>query len=266
MKSAEREGLPTVNPVNDAARFTAAVGAPYAGKFVKDADPDLVDALAVAGKLVRAVDYTHSYPHCWRCDTPLIYWAKPTWFARTSARKDALLRENETDQLASRAHQARALRRLARQQRRLGALARPLLGHADPGVALRRLRPRHLRGLGRDAVGAVRPRPHGHGSAPSLRRRRHDPVPGAANGARPRASRRCSTRGSTPVRCPPPSSTTRSRTRNCSRSASPPTSSARPSTRRAAGSTRCSRSTRSCSTARRTATSCAWPTSSTATA
>jgi len=91
-----REALPTVNPVDDAARFTAAVGAPYAGKFVKDADPDLVDALARAAKLVRVVDYTHSYPHCWRCDTPLIYWAKPTWFARTSAHKDALLRENES--------------------------------------------------------------------------------------------------------------------------------------------------------------------------
>ena len=63
---------------------------------MKDADPALVDALAAAGKLVQAVDYTHSYPHCWRCDTPLIYWAKPTWFARTSAIKDALLRENET--------------------------------------------------------------------------------------------------------------------------------------------------------------------------
>ena len=82
--------------MNDAARFVADVGAPYAGQFVKDADPDLVDALAAAGKLVKVVDYTHSYPHCWRCDTPLIYWAKPTWFARTSAIKDALLRENET--------------------------------------------------------------------------------------------------------------------------------------------------------------------------
>jgi len=92
----EREGLPTVNPVDEAARFTGAVGAPYAGKFVKDADPELVDALRRAGKLVLAVDYTHSYPHCWRCDTPLIYWAKPTWFARTSAHKDALLRENES--------------------------------------------------------------------------------------------------------------------------------------------------------------------------
>jgi isoleucyl-tRNA synthetase len=92
---AEREGLPTVNPVNEAARFTDAVGPPYAGKFVKDADPALVDALAASGKLVKLVDYTHSYPHCWRCDTPLIYWAKPTWFARTSAAKDALLRENQ---------------------------------------------------------------------------------------------------------------------------------------------------------------------------
>jgi isoleucyl-tRNA synthetase len=92
----EREGLPLVNPVNAEARFVAAVGAPYAGKAVKDADPGLIDALGAAGKLVRVVDYTHSYPHCWRCDTPLIYWAKPTWFARTSDIRDAMLRENET--------------------------------------------------------------------------------------------------------------------------------------------------------------------------
>jgi isoleucyl-tRNA synthetase len=92
----EREGLSFVNPVNDAARFEAVVGEPYAGKFVKDADPALIDALGAAGKLVRIVDYTHSYPHCWRCDTPLIYWAKPTWFARTSAHKQDMLRENET--------------------------------------------------------------------------------------------------------------------------------------------------------------------------
>jgi isoleucyl-tRNA synthetase len=92
---AEREGLPTLNPVDADARFDASV-APYAGRFVKDADPAIIDALTAVGKLVRAVDYTHSYPHCWRCATPLIYWAKPTWFARTSAHKDALLRENES--------------------------------------------------------------------------------------------------------------------------------------------------------------------------
>ena len=91
----EREGLPVVNPVDDAARFTAVVGAPFAGKFVKEADPGLITDLTGRGKLVKVLEYTHSYPHCWRCDTPLIYWAKPTWFARTSSYKEAMLRENE---------------------------------------------------------------------------------------------------------------------------------------------------------------------------
>jgi isoleucyl-tRNA synthetase len=91
----EREGLPVVNPVDDAARFTSVLGEPFSGRFVKEADPDLVADLTGRGKIVKVLDYTHSYPHCWRCDTPLIYWAKPTWFARTSSYKDAMLRENE---------------------------------------------------------------------------------------------------------------------------------------------------------------------------
>jgi len=90
----EREGLPAVNPVDASAHFDATAG-PYAGMFVKDADTAIIDALAGAGRLERVEDYTHSYPHCWRCGTPLIYWAKPTWFAATSTRRDALLRENE---------------------------------------------------------------------------------------------------------------------------------------------------------------------------
>ncbi|MCU1451854.1 MAG: Isoleucyl-tRNA synthetase, partial [Acidimicrobiales bacterium] len=95
---AEAEGLPVLNPVGPAATFVDTPGAttPWTGMFVKDADPLIVDALAAAGKLERVVDYTHSYPHCWRCGTPLIYWAKPTWFARTSAHKADMLRENET--------------------------------------------------------------------------------------------------------------------------------------------------------------------------
>jgi isoleucyl-tRNA synthetase len=95
-EAAAREGLPILNPVGPAARFDDTVPAPYAGRFVKDADPDLIDALAAAGRLEAVVEHTHSYPHCWRCGTPLIYWAKPTWFARTSSQLDALLRENET--------------------------------------------------------------------------------------------------------------------------------------------------------------------------
>jgi isoleucyl-tRNA synthetase len=92
---AEAEGLPILNPVNAAARFDEQVPG-LVGWFVKDADPDLIVALRESGRLVRVEPYTHSYPHCWRCGTPLIYWAKPTWFARTSAHKAALLRENET--------------------------------------------------------------------------------------------------------------------------------------------------------------------------
>jgi isoleucyl-tRNA synthetase len=95
---ADAEGLPMLNPVGPAATFvsTPEGTTPWTDTFVKDADPAIVDALAAAGKLERVVDYTHSYPHCWRCGTPLVYWAKPTWFARTSAHKDDLLRENET--------------------------------------------------------------------------------------------------------------------------------------------------------------------------
>jgi isoleucyl-tRNA synthetase len=90
----EREGLPVLNPVGPQARFDASVP-PWQGRFVKDADPSIIDALAASGKVERVVDYTHSYPHCWRCGTPLIYWAKPTWFARTSHHRDELLAENE---------------------------------------------------------------------------------------------------------------------------------------------------------------------------
>jgi isoleucyl-tRNA synthetase len=92
---AEAEDLPMLNPVNGAARFTDAVPS-LTGQFVKDADPALIDALRASGRLVEVEPYLHSYPHCWRCGTPLIYWAKPTWFARTSAAKQTMLRENET--------------------------------------------------------------------------------------------------------------------------------------------------------------------------
>jgi isoleucyl-tRNA synthetase len=92
---AEREGLPILNPVGPDARFDDSVP-PWHDQFVKDADPSIVEALAASGRLERLVDYTHSYPHCWRCGTPLIYWAKPTWFARTSAHRDELLAENES--------------------------------------------------------------------------------------------------------------------------------------------------------------------------
>jgi len=88
------EGLPVLNPVNAEGAFDERVG-PWRGLFVKDADPAIVAELRERGLLVREQPYEHSYPHCWRCGTPLIYWAKTSWFVRTSAERERLLRENE---------------------------------------------------------------------------------------------------------------------------------------------------------------------------
>src|ERR671916_631878 len=68
---------------------------PFAGLFVKEADPGLVEELEEKGLLFRAEEYEHPYPHCWRCGTPLLYYAKRAWYARTTAVLDDLLRENE---------------------------------------------------------------------------------------------------------------------------------------------------------------------------
>ncbi len=91
---ARDEGLPVLNPVDGDGAFDHTVP-PFSGRFVKDADRDIVADLDARGLLVAEHPYEHSYPHCWRCDTPLIYWAKTAWFARTSERRDALLREND---------------------------------------------------------------------------------------------------------------------------------------------------------------------------
>ncbi len=88
------EKLPVLNPVNADAAFDETVP-PYTGRFVKDADRDIIADLSARGLLVREQAYEHSYPHCWRCSTPLIYWAKTSWFVRTSENTDILTRENE---------------------------------------------------------------------------------------------------------------------------------------------------------------------------
>jgi isoleucyl-tRNA synthetase len=86
-----REGLPVVNPVGPDGAFTAG---PWAGQAVKDADPAIIEALSTAGILIARQDYTHTYPFCWRCKRPLIYWAKPSWYVRTTARRAELLENN----------------------------------------------------------------------------------------------------------------------------------------------------------------------------
>jgi isoleucyl-tRNA synthetase len=91
----EQQGLAVINPVRSNGTYDERIG-PYAGRWVKDADPDLVEDLRRRGRLLRAETYEHSYPHCWRCGTPLLYYAKPSWFIATSRIKDRLLAANET--------------------------------------------------------------------------------------------------------------------------------------------------------------------------
>ncbi len=87
-------GLPVVNPIGPDGRFASGL-ALIGGVFFKDADARLVTDLADRGLLWRSEGHEHSYPHCWRCHTPLLYYALPSWFIRTTAIKDQLLDQNE---------------------------------------------------------------------------------------------------------------------------------------------------------------------------
>ncbi len=89
----EENGIAVVCPVDDRGRFSAEVP-PYAGQQVFDANPAVIADLGAAGALVDQVDYTHSYPHCWRTDTALIYKAVSSWFVRVSAIKDRMVELN----------------------------------------------------------------------------------------------------------------------------------------------------------------------------
>ena len=87
-------GLPVINPVQADGHF--APNTPLvAGQFFKKADKDIVKDLKKRGILFEELAYKHQYPHCWRCHTPLMYYAQPSWYIRTTQIKDALLRENE---------------------------------------------------------------------------------------------------------------------------------------------------------------------------
>ena len=86
--------MPFVQFVNEKGEMTEETDWP--GVFVKDADPLILDDLEESGKLFKAPEFTHSYPHCWRCDTPLIYYARASWFIRMTAVRDELVANNKT--------------------------------------------------------------------------------------------------------------------------------------------------------------------------
>ena len=233
--SASSTASNVVNPVRPDGTYDERIG-PYAGRSVKDADPDLIadlDAARAAASAPRSTStpIRTAGAATRRCSTT-------PRRAGTSARpraSDELLAANEAIEWYPFHIKHGPLRQVAREQRRLGAVARALLGHAAAGLALRG-GTRPLRRLDRRAARAGRRRPrrpaqalHRRGDVPLPRLRRRD-------AARAGGDRRLVRLGRDAVRA---SSTTRSRTRSCSSSASRPTSSARRSTRRAAGSTRC---------------------------
>jgi len=94
MELARRHGLPVFHPVGPDGRYTEEVP-PWAGRFVKDADPEIVEDLRARGLVYRVGTYRHTYPFCWRCDSPLLYYARTSWHVAVTRCKDRLLQANE---------------------------------------------------------------------------------------------------------------------------------------------------------------------------
>ena len=89
------QGLTVVNPVRPDGTFDDRAG-PYAGRGVREVADDLIADLRGRGRVFKAEEYEHAYPHCWRCGTPLIYYATPSWYIATERKRDRLLAANET--------------------------------------------------------------------------------------------------------------------------------------------------------------------------
>ncbi len=92
-KVGKANNLPFVQLVNEQGEFVESV-APWKGMFVKEADPLIIKDLQSRGLVYKVMDYEHSYPFCWRCDTPLLYYARDTWFVRMTEVKEKLLKFN----------------------------------------------------------------------------------------------------------------------------------------------------------------------------
>ena len=90
----KKEGLPFVQPIDENGKFSSEVPE-YMGKFIKDADREIIQKLKHENKLFKIIKYEHDYPFCWRCDTPLMYYAIKSWFIKVSKYKDKLIKLNK---------------------------------------------------------------------------------------------------------------------------------------------------------------------------
>lgn len=91
----KKYNLPLVNLVDGQGNFVDAVE-PWKGMFVKKADPKILEYMKENGTLYKSEKFVHSYPHCWRCDTPLLYYPRDSWFVRMSSLRDELLKNNNS--------------------------------------------------------------------------------------------------------------------------------------------------------------------------
>lgn len=89
-----KHNLPVIQPVDKEGKFVADI-TPWAGRFVRETDPDITRYLKAEGKLFHKERLTHSYPYCWRCDTPLLYYARKSWYIATTKYKDKLIANNQ---------------------------------------------------------------------------------------------------------------------------------------------------------------------------
>ena len=95
METGRKYDLPVLMTVLPDGTFMSEI-TPWRGVFVKDADPSIIEDLRARGLLYKSEAYTHTYPFCWRCDTPLLYYARESWYIRTSAFRDKLVGLNNT--------------------------------------------------------------------------------------------------------------------------------------------------------------------------
>jgi isoleucyl-tRNA synthetase len=94
-QASKKYDLPMIQALDGRGQFIDAAG-PLAGKFFKEADPKIVADLKSRGLLFRKESYSHSYPHCWRCETPLLYYARKSWYIRTTEYARAMIEGNKT--------------------------------------------------------------------------------------------------------------------------------------------------------------------------
>jgi len=87
-------GIPLLQPVTPSGKFEDRIG-PWAGQWIKDADPDIIKTLKTEGKLYKSGKVEHAYPFCWRCKKPLVYYARKSWYVQTTAFKDQMIEANK---------------------------------------------------------------------------------------------------------------------------------------------------------------------------